>query len=182
MQISGDDVSVQFQNNNLATVYLVYSWLNWEDTFDPDQYVNYFQWNGSTIYNGDDYSPSTSASSNASFSGNGNWDTWHADFNGIPSEIGLNGDFTLKLTFDLGTGEECIKTVTGHRTAPTTTPTRTPKPTDTPTSTPTNTPLPTKTPTPTKTPVAPDTPTPTKTPLPSNTPTKTPWPTQGGGG
>jgi hypothetical protein len=143
--ISGDDLRVNVRNNNPMTVFLTDSSMAWSE-LDSNMFVNYFQYDWSTYWGGDDWSSSTSASP-----GNPqDWDhpagdtmTWRSDFNNVPGGI-LWGDYSVHLTFDY----VCHVYADLSELQPT--PTRTPSPTRTPTITltPSRTPSPTRTPTP----------------------------------
>jgi hypothetical protein len=79
---------------------LTSSSLEWNE-FLPGIYVDYFSWNNSIYYIGDDYTSSTSADPipPGSFNMGGAID-WVAAFGGIPAPGGLDGTFTVTLTFD----------------------------------------------------------------------------------
>lgn len=166
--IRGDDVRFRVRNDNPNPVFLTGSSLQWTKTYGR-QYVNYFRFDANTYYPGNDSNPPTSASPSGSviLNGGGTRAVWRADFNGVPSNLGLDGFFAVSLTFD-GT---CTVSGTVTRAAPTIT--LTPTITNTvsvpPTSTPTRTPTRTHTPTRTPTGGPTDTATPTRT--------ATPWPT-----
>ena len=147
-------------NNNPTTIYLTNSSFYWTKYW-PDMYVDYFRFNGSQYYNGNDSNPHTLniAPSSPIALGSGSTGTWETDFDGHGGT--LYGSFTVALTFDGRCNVDDTVVVA----------------TPTPTKTPTATRTPTKTPTPTKTSTPSRTPTPTRTRTPTLTPTKTSTPT-----
>jgi hypothetical protein len=164
--IYGDDVRMRVRNDNPNPVFLTSSSLNWTKAY-ATQYVNYFSFGGNTYYPGNDSTPPTSAGSSVPFNGGGTSVVWRADFNGVPSNLGLDGFFSVSLTFD----GSCTVSGSVTRTAPT----RTLTPTITDTAVMTSTSTPTRTPTNTGTPTRTPTGAPTSTA--TATQTATPWPT-----
>jgi hypothetical protein len=180
LSISADRLNGTVRNNNVAPMALTSTTLTWTAAY-PNQYVNYFSFTGLQYYGGDDYDSPTSASSSIVMGAGGSTASWQADFNNVPGGMGLNGTFTLSLTFD----GRCPISRTVTRTAPTATLTRTPTATRTSTQTPTPiTPTATRTSTPTRTPTRTITPGPsptrTRTPTRTSTATRTSTPTATG--
>jgi hypothetical protein len=140
-------------NNNVATAYLTYSKLWWNDSYAPPMYFDYFRFQGNRYYGTNSYSSTvqSSAPSIGLAGGDSRW--WEADFNlnGQPFE----GWFKAELTFTFPGWGTCMVSGSKTLTAPPT-PTRTRTRTNTPIQPPatrTRTPGPTRTrtPTPTKT-------------------------------
>jgi hypothetical protein len=190
-------VAMTIRNSNPNPVFLTGSSFTW--TAVAGLSLNRLQWRASNFWTGNDTTPpAVQTGLNLTTPGGGTTSQWTGRFTGFQPGVGINGTFTVSLSF--GT---CNVTGSITRAAPTTTvtpsPTITFTPTITPTATktatitltPTKTSTPTITLTPTKTPIPPTatktpipptaTPvTPTKTPTPvtpTNTPTKTPLPT-----
>lgn len=143
--ISGDDLRVNVRNNNPMQVFLTDSRLTWSE-LDSSMYVNYFQYDWSTYYGGDDWSSSTTAGPSNPYDWghpSGSRMTWRSDFNNVPGGI-LWDAYSVRLTFDY----VCHVYANIEEEQPT--PTNTPSPTWTPTITltPSRTPSPTRTPTP----------------------------------
>ncbi len=157
VRISGDDIVMTVTNNNPTAIFLTNSSFYW-DKYWSGMYVDWFRFNGTQYYNGNDSTPPTTnvAPSPPIALGAGNTAEWRTDFDGHGGT--LYGEFTVQLTFD----DRCTVSDTVSRATPT------------PTNTFTVTPTPSKTPTPTRTPTPSKTPTPTRTPTPSKTPTRTP--------
>ena len=170
-------MQVNVRNTNPTAIYLTQADFTWTDTYHPNQYVNYFQFNGSNYYPGNDYDPPTNVSSNRALA-SGATAAWYAIFGNVPS-TGLGGTYSVTLTFD----GRCTVSATLTRTATTPTPTRTPTITRTATAsatipfTPTITRTPTISPTATVTYTRTLTPTVTLTPTITLTRTITPTPT-----
>ena len=144
------------------------------DMYGWNEYIDWVQWNGSTIYSGNDYSSTTLVSTTRTVgTGSNNIRIdWDGAFEGYFSDAPL--DLTASnFGFSIQFSDPACNLSRGAvpRTFPT--PTYTPTPTNTPipTNTPTRTPTPTVTPTPT------DTPTPTNTLIPTATNTQPPSPT-----
>lgn len=179
MTIRGDDLEADFRNNNVATAYIVNTFVDWPK-LQGSMYLNRFELHDDEYWPGNDTSPSTNVSSpigTVDLPGGGNQDRWEGDFNGEPFEP-IWGDYTLTVSFDFldwGGGPCVLSDDISRSQPPPPTPknTKAPKPTSTtgPSPTPKNTkaPKPTSTtgPPPTDTPVTPDTPVP---PTPVNTP------------
>ncbi|HEX9978805.1 MAG TPA: TadE/TadG family type IV pilus assembly protein, partial [Acidimicrobiia bacterium] len=144
LSISADRINGTVRNNNVAPMALTSTTLTWTATY-PSQFVNYFRFNGVQYYGGDDFDSPTSASSSIGMGTGGATAAWQADFTNVPTGMGLDGTFTLSLTFD----DRCTISRTVSRTAPTATLTLAPTATRTPTVTPTRTLTPTITRTPT---------------------------------
>jgi hypothetical protein len=149
--------------------------------------VDYVQWNGGTVYGGDDYSSTTSFSFNQAVNGSNNiYIDWDGGFEGRFSDPPLNlspSNFGWSISFSDPSCNLSRSASPRSFPPPTNTPTRTNTPTNT--NTPTVTPTPTVTRTPTRTPTATNTspPTATFTPPPTSTatatvPTPTPTPTE----
>ena len=100
MQISGDEVRMDVRNNNLRALSLTGSAMDWTSTY-PGQVVDWFQWNGGEYYSGDDTTPPTNAdpAPPLAFPAGATY-RWRTDFDNVPSELGLDGTFTVTLTFD----------------------------------------------------------------------------------
>ncbi len=147
LYVNGQKIEMRVRNDNPADVPLLHSYLTW-NTFVPNSYVDYFQWNWRTYYYGNSYSSPTEAGLSASkgdFPGGSNY-YWVARFGGVPSP--LYGYYHVTLDFAGG----CTVTSTLNIPTPTPTPTPenspTPQPTPTPQATPTPTATPENTPTP----------------------------------
>ena len=186
-------INVSVRNTNAQTVYLTGSTLDWTDAYHPAQYVDQFRWNTVRYYAGDSFDPPTTSNPAPGTQPlpSGSTYQWYTTFGGVPGGMGLDGTFTVTLTFD----DSCTVSTTLSRTAPTATSTLTPTATltrtltPTITLTPTVTQTPTVTPTPTRTPTATvtltrtvtstatTTPTTTQTPTVTRTPTRTLTPT-----
>ena len=98
MWISGDDVRATVQNDNDATAYLTDTAFTWNE-MSGSMRVDYFNFNGSEYYGGNDYSsPTNHSGSNVSLSGTSSA-TWRTDFDGEPYEP-IDGTYSLTLTFN----------------------------------------------------------------------------------
>ena len=175
LTIRGDDLEADFRNNNVATAYIVNTFVDWPKLQDA-MYANRFELDDIQYWPGNDTSPPTNVSSligTVPLPGGGNQDRWEGDFNGEPYEP-IWGDYTLTVSFDFPGwgGGPCVLSDNISRVQPPPPPTNTPRPTNTPGPSPTprntNTPRPTNTtgPTPTDRPTAtntPETPEPTET-------------------
>lgn len=173
--ISGNYVYMRVRNDTGSDINLTRSDFSWTDAYHPGQYVDDHRWNGSRYYSGNDYDPSTIRTTTRIFPNGVTYD-WRNLFGGIPSGMGLDGDFSVNLTFDMG-GWTCDVSGSTSRAAPTATITQTPTITRTPTHTATITQTPTITRTPTITQTPTITRTPTITPTFTRTPTRTASPT-----
>jgi hypothetical protein len=179
---SYNEIRFSVRNDNPTSIDLTDSTFNWTDSYSG-QYVDYFQWQFSTYYGGNDYNAPTSygPSPPRSFP-SGSTYTWRAAFGGVPWNLGLDGDFTTWLVFDSRCTISASLSVSAPTVTLTPTPSRTPTPSNTPppTNTPTVTRTPTRTLTPSITPTASDTPTRTATrtatPVTPATSTRTPTP------
>ncbi len=107
---SGDDVLMNVRNDNPAPMYLTASTMNWplmlEDNGNPDvnAYVNWFNFNGTQYYPGNDgSSPTTANPSPPGVQINGNQTAvWRTDFGNYASPIVLGLPLTVDLTIDPG--------------------------------------------------------------------------------
>jgi hypothetical protein len=107
---SGDDILMEIHNANPAAMGLTESTLNWplvlEADGDPDTnaYVNWFNFNGSRYYNGNDStSPTTSNPGLPGVQINGNQTAyWRMDFGNYSSPIVLGLPATVDLMFQPG--------------------------------------------------------------------------------
>lgn len=163
-------ISVSVKNANPQDAYLKYTWFDWPDA--GSMYVDWFEFENSFYYGGDDYTPPTTASSNIPFPGQTS-ERWRARLRNIPS-AGVTGGFAVRFTFEYPGWGTCVlsasRTLTVRPVTATNTPppaTRTPTPKSTSPPPPTATKAPTRTPAPTNSASS----TPSVTPVPSNTPT-----------
>lgn len=153
--IDEDNLLANVRNNNPIEVTLTDVIVYWDKAYSG-QFVDWVIYNSNTIYWGDDYMPDTAFSADVDQPSGAQY-TIRVDFDGVPSELGLDGDFGFELTFD----DVCVTSDFVSRQAPTVTPTSTP--TNTPTITSTPTPAPTSTSTSTATDTATPPPDPTST-------------------
>ncbi len=95
----GTQIVMQVNNQN-PSGKLTGSSLEWNQ-FLPGIYVDSFEWGSSTYYIGNDYTPPTNADPipPESFPVNSTLN-WVASFGGIPAPGGLDGTFTVTLTYD----------------------------------------------------------------------------------
>jgi hypothetical protein len=98
--IVDDDLRVQVRNDSAFDGEFTGSSMAW-DVYYQNQYVNYFEWNGTRYYSGDDGNPPTSSDPVPSlgFPAESSY-LWRSDFNNILSDPGLVGDFQVHLTID----------------------------------------------------------------------------------
>ena len=168
MWVSGlNKVKANVKNGNFAPAYLISTDFEWEK--HGSEYVDYFKFDKSKYYGGNDYFPNTGPiASNVQMPGNST-KTWQAKF-GAPPPGGIWGDFEVELTFNYpgwGTCDIEKQIFVPKPPIPTVGPSPTPKPPK-----PTNTPGPpptSKPPKPTNTPGpatnTPPPPPPTATPV-----------------
>jgi hypothetical protein len=99
ISVVGTQVVMQVRNQN-PSGKLTASSLEWNQ-FLPGIFVDYFKWGSSTYYIGDDYIPPTNSDPipPESFPVNSTL-SWVASFGGIPAPGGLDGTFTVTLTYD----------------------------------------------------------------------------------
>ncbi len=177
MTIRGDDLEADFRNNNVATAYIVNTFVDWPK-LQGSMYLNRFELNNVDYWGGNDFNPPTNVTSSigtVGLPGGGNQDRWEGDFNGEPYEP-IWGDYTLTVSFDFldWGGGPCVLSDNISRSQPPPPPTSTPRPSNTPGPSPTpkntNTPKPTNTtgPPPTDPPSVTDTPVPTDPPPPTD--------------
>ena len=171
MTIRGDDLEADFRNNNVATAYIVNTFVDWPK-LQGSMYMNKFELDDDEYWDVEDSNPPTDVSSTIGtvpLPGGGNQDRWEGDFNGEPYEP-IWGDYTLTVSFDFldWGGGPCVFSDDISRSQPPPPPTSTPRPSNTsgppPTPRNTNTPRPPNTPGPTETERPPDTPVPTDPP------------------
>jgi len=99
ISVIGTQVVMMMHNQN-PSGKLTSSSLDW-NKFLPTVYVDSFEWGSSTYYIGDDYdSPTTSDPVPPESFPLGTSLNWVANFGGIPAPGGLDGTFTVTLTFD----------------------------------------------------------------------------------
>ncbi len=95
-----DDVRALIRNDGKNDGWLTGSILEWAPYYD-DQRVNFFSWNGSNYYQGDDWNPPTSNDPIPALAlPSGSSYIWRADFDGVATQPGLVGTFTVSLTID----------------------------------------------------------------------------------
>jgi len=99
---SGDGIQLGVTNNNSLPIYLKSTHFVW-DAQVPAQSVDFFSFNGSQYYGGNDASSPTDASSNVELASSDS-DTWAADFT---PDYDISGDFQVDLTFELNDGTTC---------------------------------------------------------------------------
>ncbi len=175
-------LSLQINNSSYPGLRVTGITINWgplnsaSNLYGWNEYVDWVQWNGSTVYGGNDYTSSTGFGLNQAVNSS---NTLYMDFDG-GFEGALNGpplnlspgNFGFTINFS---DPSCnLSRGAAPRTFPTPTYTSTPTRTPTSTSTPTVTRTPTITPTPTNTPTRTATPTRTNTVPPPPTATFTP--------
>ena len=165
--IDGNDkLKASVRNEASVKAYLTDTTLVWPSVPSP-AYIDYFEFDGSKYYNGDDYSSPTAYSGSSRKLDAGNTGSWRTDFDDEPGE-GIYGSFDLTLVFNYPGQGSCTLSSSTFKAPP-----ATPVPSALPSSTavpPTAT-----SPAPTGTPLL--TATPTSTPTPSQTPGPTPTPT-----
>ena len=144
-------VRFNFRNGNPVPIRLTFASLTWTRTYGTE-YVDWVNFAGVRVYNGNDPTPPTSFSVSSVPLGAGATGAFVVQFGGVPG-LGLDGSFNATLTFD----GVCNVSGSASRTAPTATLTRTATQSRTPTQTftasrtPTRTLSPTATYTPTRT-------------------------------
>jgi hypothetical protein len=143
------------RNNNPNPVRLTNVLFEWDKTY-IGQFVDWVKYNGVTLYWGDDPMPDTDFATGMNHPDGAQY-TIRVDMDGVPGNLGLDGQFRFELVYD----GYCIIDDDIIRDAPTITPT----------STKTNTPTITNTPTPGPTSTSTSTPTSTATPPPDPTST-----------
>ncbi len=167
--IDGNDkLKANVRNEASVKAFLTDTTLVWPSVPSP-AYIDYFEFDGSKYYNGDDYSSPTAFSGSSRKLDAGNTGSWRTDFDDEPGE-GIYGTFGLTLVFNYPGQGSCTLSSSTFKDPP-----ATPVPSPVPSATsvaPTATgPVPTGTPLPTNTPVATATST---APAPTQTPTPTP--------
>ncbi|HLF87308.1 MAG TPA: TadE family protein, partial [Anaerolineales bacterium] len=98
----GDDLSFNVINNNPLTVDLTSTTLNWTDYYDPNMYIDYFNFAGTQFWNGDSFSSPTTQSSNVVFDPSSSAN-WNLDFDGYGNIYGQThtiGPFSIQLAFN----------------------------------------------------------------------------------
>jgi hypothetical protein len=157
--IDGDDkLRAEVRNQASVKAFLTDTMLDWPDV-PPPAFVDYFEFDGSKYYNGNDYSSGTAVSGSSRQLSAGKTRTWQTDFDDEPG-VGIYGYFGLTLVFDFPGQGSCTLNGSTFKSPPATPvpsptpvpPTETaPAPTGTPvlTETPASTPAPSETPTPT---------------------------------
>jgi hypothetical protein len=84
--MAGDDFNVVVRNNNVAPAYLISSSLTWPAA---GGYMNYEEFDVTRYNDGDIFtSPVNNSGLDILLDGNGNSETWHADFNFLPDIYG----------------------------------------------------------------------------------------------
>ncbi|OGO15365.1 MAG: hypothetical protein A2Z14_08105 [Chloroflexi bacterium RBG_16_48_8] len=100
ISVIGTEVVMQVRNDNLRSVKLTGSSLEW-NKFLPTVYVDYLEWGSTIYYIGDDDTPPTTSDPVPSMNFPlGTTLNWVAAFGGIPEPGGLDGTFTVTLTYD----------------------------------------------------------------------------------
>ena len=157
--VEGDDkLKAYVRNDASVKAFLTDTTLEWPDVPMP-AFVDYFEFDGSKYYNGNDYSSGTAVSGSSRQLSAGKTRTWQTDFDDEPG-VGIYGYFGLTLVFDFPGQGSCTLNGSTFKSPPATPvpsptpvpPTETaPAPTGTPvlTETPASTPAPSETPTPT---------------------------------
>ncbi|GAB4581025.1 MAG: hypothetical protein Fur0022_37700 [Anaerolineales bacterium] len=101
--IAGEDaLLVTITNLSTQAVSLTETTLIWTDYYDPDMFVDYFRFGGTTYWNGNDFDSPTTQASNVPLPGLTSAD-WDMDFDGygnIFGQIHTIGPFSLQLVFD----------------------------------------------------------------------------------
>ena len=165
--IDGSDrLKADVRNTASVKAFLTDTTMDWPNV-PPPAYVDWFEFDGSRYYNGDDSNSPTSMGGTSRQLSAGKTRTWEADWDDEPGE-GIYGSFGLTLIFNFPGQGSCTLSSSTFKAPP-----ATPVPSALPSSTalpPTAT-----SPAPTGTPVL--TATPTSTPTPSQTPGPTPTPT-----
>ncbi len=103
---SGDNIQMDITNNNVASGYLTSSSLSWapyEPSISDDQYLDWIEFGGNPIYNGDDYGPTTNVNSNEELPGGATY-TWDADFDNPDA---IYGSWALNLSINFADGLSC---------------------------------------------------------------------------
>jgi len=98
--VDGDDVRVRVHNASEFDGKFTHSSLDWTAHYE-DQYVDYFEWNGYRYYGGNDFNPPTNNDPipALNFPAGASY-VWRTDFDGIPSDPGIAGTYTVFLTID----------------------------------------------------------------------------------
>jgi len=100
--LGGDGLALPVDNGTTSTISLVNTHFVW-DAQSPAQDVDWFSFNGSTYYNGNDSSSPTDSGSSVALASGGST-SWGADFT---PDYDISGDFTVELTFKLNDGTTC---------------------------------------------------------------------------
>ncbi|HEY4666529.1 MAG TPA: hypothetical protein VIH26_04425 [Anaerolineales bacterium] len=154
--IDGDDkLKASVRNEASVKAFLTDTTLEWPDVPAP-AFVDYFEFDGSKYYNGNDYSSGTALSGSSRQLSAGKTRSWKADFDDEPG-AGIYGQFDLTLVFNFPGQGSCTLSGSTFKSPPATSvpsptssetpvpateeaalaPTGTPQPTESPTETPT---------------------------------------------
>ena len=93
-------------NNNVAPATLTTTNFVWTE-LSGSMYVDYFRFDGSNYYNGNDNSSPTNVSGSSAALSGGSSAEWRMDFDGEPFEP-ITGTYSLTLTFDFPGWGTCV--------------------------------------------------------------------------
>ena len=104
--INGDDVRATVVNDNVAPATLTTTNFEWAE-LSGSMYVDYFRFDGSNYYNGNDNSSPTGMSGSSEALAGASSAQWEMDFDGEPYEP-IDGTYSLTLTFDFPGWGTCV--------------------------------------------------------------------------